>query len=63
MQDVVSTYADVSGLMNDFGYKPETKLADGIGKWYKKFYNNNGDKNILITGGTGKKYTEIILAK
>ena len=40
--DVVSTYADVSGLINDFGYKPDTKLADGIGKfvkWYKSFYN------------------------
>ena len=39
--DVVSTYADVSGLINDFGYKPDTKLADGIGefvKWYRKFY-------------------------
>ncbi|KYJ86986.1 NAD-dependent epimerase [Sulfurovum riftiae] len=43
--DVVSTYADVSGLMNDFGYKPDTKLADGISefvKWYRKFY---GDDN------------------
>ena len=39
--DVVSTYADISGLINDFGYKPDTKLADGIGefvKWYKEFY-------------------------
>ncbi len=39
--DVVSTYADVSGLINEFGYKPDTKLVDGIGefiKWYKKFY-------------------------
>jgi len=39
--DVVSTYADVSGLMQDFDYKPDTKLADGIGefvKWYKFFY-------------------------
>jgi UDP-glucuronate 4-epimerase len=38
--DVVSTYADVSGLMNDFGYKPDTKLSDGIGEfvgWYKAF--------------------------
>jgi len=37
--DVVSTYADVSGLIDDFGYKPETKLVDGIGefvKWYRK---------------------------
>jgi UDP-glucuronate 4-epimerase len=41
--DVKSTYADISGLMDDFGYKPETKLTDGIGefvKWYKEFYNN-----------------------
>lgn len=39
--DVVSTYADVSGLMNDFGYKPETNLAYGIDEfvsWYKNFY-------------------------
>ena len=42
--DVVSTYADVSGLINDFGYKPDTKLADGIGefvKWYREFYGEN----------------------
>ena len=39
--DVVSTYADVGGLIQDFDYKPDTKLADGIGefvKWYKEFY-------------------------
>ena len=39
--DVESTYADVSGLIEDFGYKPDTKLADGIGefvKWYREFY-------------------------
>ena len=39
--DVVSTYADVSELINDFGYKPYTKLSDGISefvKWYKEFY-------------------------
>ena len=43
--DVVSTYADVSGLINDFG-KPDTKLADGICefvKWYKKFYGERSD--------------------
>ena len=43
--DVESTYADVSGLMKDFGYKPDTKLADGIGefvKWHIEFY---GEKN------------------
>lgn len=40
--DVVSTYADVSGLIDDFGYKPDTKLSDGIGefvKWYREFYD------------------------
>jgi len=39
--DVVSTYADVSGLINNFNYKPNTNLTDGIGefvKWYKEFY-------------------------
>ncbi|MEA3511982.1 MAG: NAD-dependent epimerase, partial [Campylobacterota bacterium] len=42
--DVVSTYADVSGLIDDFGYKPDTSLEDGIGKfvkWYKEFYRVN----------------------
>jgi len=39
--DVKSTYADVSDLINDFGYKPNTLLEDGIKKfvkWYKEFY-------------------------
>ncbi|MDF1884361.1 NAD-dependent epimerase [Sulfurimonas sp. SAG-AH-194-C21] len=39
--DVVSTYADVSGLINDFGYKPDTNLKDGIDefvRWYREFY-------------------------
>ncbi len=42
--DVVSTYADVSGLIDDFGYKPDTKLSDGIFefvKWYRKFYGES----------------------
>jgi len=40
--DVPDTYADVSELVNDFGYKPETKLETGIGHfvdWYKAFYD------------------------
>ena len=44
--DVVSTYADVSGLMKDFDYKPDTKLADGISefvKWYEGFYGENNN--------------------
>jgi UDP-glucuronate 4-epimerase len=39
--DVISTYADVSGLIEDFDYKPNTSLKDGISefvKWYKEFY-------------------------
>jgi UDP-glucuronate 4-epimerase len=39
--DVVSTYADVSDLIKDFGYKPETPLDKGVGAfvaWYKDFY-------------------------
>jgi len=41
--DVVSTFADVSGLMNDFNYQPNTNLSNGIVKfiaWYKEFYIN-----------------------
>jgi len=39
--DVYSTYADVSELIKDMGYKPETSLEDGISEfidWYLKFY-------------------------
>ncbi len=39
--DVVSTYADIDALENDFGYKPHTKLETGIEKfikWYCDFY-------------------------
>jgi UDP-glucuronate 4-epimerase len=39
--DVPDTYADVSALNLDVGYKPSTNLVDGIEKfvsWYKKFY-------------------------
>jgi UDP-glucuronate 4-epimerase len=39
--DVPDTYADVSDLVNDLGYKPGTLLETGIGnfvEWYKNFY-------------------------
>jgi len=42
--DVVSTYADVSGLIKEFDYKPNTDLVEGIGKfveWYKSFYGES----------------------
>ncbi len=41
--DVPVTYADVSALESDFGFKPETTLRDGLRKfaeWYKDFYVN-----------------------
>lgn len=43
--DVKSTYADVSDLINDFEYKPNTLLEDGIKKfvkWYEEFYKIKG---------------------
>jgi len=39
--DVPDTYADVSDLVHDLGYKPATKLEDGVRsfvEWYKDFY-------------------------
>ncbi len=39
--DVPDTYADVSDLVNDLGYKPATLLENGIAnfvEWYKDFY-------------------------
>jgi UDP-glucuronate 4-epimerase len=40
--DVPSTFADVSDLEKDYGYKPGTSIEEGIKKfveWYKKFYS------------------------
>ena len=39
--DVPATYADVTGLIRDIGYKPDMSVAEGIEKfvkWYKEFY-------------------------
>ena len=39
--DVKVTYADVTDLMNDFGFKPSTSIEEGIGKfakWFKEYY-------------------------
>lgn len=43
--DIPDTYADISDLVNDFGYKPITSLVDGIKyfvDWYKDFYQVAG---------------------
>lgn len=40
--DVLRTYADVSDLEKDIGFKPSTSIEDGLGKfvdWYKEYYN------------------------
>ncbi|MBN2175268.1 MAG: NAD-dependent epimerase [Bacteroidales bacterium] len=39
--DVPATFADVSGLVDDFNYKPNTSYKDGIRRfvqWYREFY-------------------------
>ena len=39
--DVPATYADVTALVADMGYRPTTPLAVGIGnfvRWYKEYY-------------------------
>ncbi|MGE4420635.1 MAG: NAD-dependent epimerase [Sulfurimonas sp.] len=47
--DVPATYADVSDLVEDLGYKPATPIQEGINKfvdWYLEFfgYNEDGSK-------------------
>jgi UDP-glucuronate 4-epimerase len=42
--DVPDTYADVSDLVSNFGYKPNTLLEIGVRnfvEWYEKFYRKN----------------------
>ena len=40
--DVPASHADISDLMEATGYKPSTKVEDGVAnflKWYKKYYS------------------------
>lgn len=40
--DVYQTYADVSDLERDFGFRPDTPIEEGLGKfvdWYREYYN------------------------
>ena len=44
--DVPATFADIRGLVEDFGYQPKTPLREGIRrfvKWYKTFYELSPD--------------------
>ncbi|MGE7629853.1 MULTISPECIES: NAD-dependent epimerase [Bacillus cereus group] len=39
--DVPQTYADVQDLINDIGFKPQTTIKDGVGRfidWYLEYY-------------------------
>ena len=39
--DVYQTFADVTDLEKDFGFKPKTSLKEGLekfAKWYKEVY-------------------------
>lgn len=41
--DVQSTYADISGLKEDFDYRPSVSLEEGVKRfinWYKEYYVN-----------------------
>lgn len=41
--DVFETYADISKINNDFGYKPITSIELGVSKfikWYREYYKN-----------------------
>ncbi|XHU95371.1 MAG: NAD-dependent epimerase [cyanobacterium endosymbiont of Rhopalodia gibba] len=42
--DVVSTYADIDELVNDIGFRPTTKITQGLQQfvaWYQEFYKTN----------------------
>ena len=39
--DVYETYADVTDLMGDYGFKPSTTIEEGLSKfaeWFKNYY-------------------------
>ena len=47
-EDVYQTYADVSELEKDFGFKPSTSIEEGLSKfvaWYKEYY---GIKDMMM---------------
>ena len=46
--DVHETYADIEDLEKDIGFKPQTKINEGIGKfidWYKEYYKLDQDSS------------------
>ena len=48
--DVPVTYADITSLRQDFGFKPSTSLREGLrafAQWYAKYYSYK-EKNIEL---------------
>ena len=44
--DVYQTYADVSELMNDYGFRPDTSIEEGLSafvKWFRAYYEAGQD--------------------
>ena len=48
--DMENTYADVSGLERDFGYRPSTGLREGLTRfvsWYQSYYRQRATTKVL----------------
>lgn len=44
--DVPDTWADVEDLVADVGYRPDTPVEEGVGRfveWYLSYYKPDGD--------------------
>ena len=51
--DVYQTYADVTDLMDDFDFKPDTSIEEGLRnfvKWYKKVYTKSIQRGDVKNG-------------
>jgi UDP-glucuronate 4-epimerase len=49
--DVADTFADVSDLMREVGYKPETRFEDGLAEfveWYLEYYGHGSKRETLL---------------
>lgn len=55
--DVVATYADVSDLVRDTGFRPQTSLREGLrrfARWYRAFYSEKTEKSVVAGVCPGK---------
>ena len=60
--DVSKTWANLDKLVNDYNYKPSTKIKDGIDRfidWYLEYYKNEKNKIAII----GLGYVGLPLAR